>query len=572
MRNLHLPFMIGDIFFDIGALLAITVLVAFVTQLLRQPLMTAYLISGVVVGPFFLNLLSGDHHLFDAFAEFGVVLLLFVVGLSLNFDHIKRIGKVSLIAGISQVLFTAGIGYLILLALGYAQVSAGYLAVGITFSSTIIIVKLLSDKKDTQSVYGRYTIGLMIVQDIIALFLMIFLTAMTGDVGPAELAADMFLKIVMLIAFVGILARYVVPWILDRIASNSEFLFIFTIAWCFGIASALLWLGFSIEVGALIAGLTLGSSVYQSEISSRIKPLRDFFIVIFFLILGSEFSLGDIQEVAVPGLILSAFILFGNPFILYQVFRLKGFTRRNSFLAGVTAAQVSEFGFVLLFTGQRLGHISGVELEVFTLIALVTIILSSYAITYNEQIYKFLLPFFDMFGKDKYRQAEAKADKYDVWVFGYHRIGWKVCEGLAEKGIKYAVVDFNPVAISKLKHRGIPAFFGDAADVEFLETLPLDRSKVIISTLPEVDDQLTLVRHVRGLTKKTHIIANLYHIDSLKTLYDAGASYVLMPHLVGGNWMSTVLKEKPWTKKTFSDLKKSQKEEMKLRYTQGTHA
>ncbi|PIT86877.1 MAG: hypothetical protein COU33_00740 [Candidatus Magasanikbacteria bacterium CG10_big_fil_rev_8_21_14_0_10_43_6] len=183
----------------------------------------------------------------------------------------------------------------------------------------------------------------------------------------------------------------------------------------------------------------------------------------------------------------------------------------------------------------------------------------------------FLLPVFNFFGKDKYRQKEVKASKYDVWVFGYHRIGWKVCEALTEKNIHFAVVDFDPDSISKLKHRGVPAYFGDASDVEFLEQLPLQKSKMVISTLPEEDDQKTLIKHIRKKTKKTIIIANLYHVESLAELYGAGANYVMMPHLLGGNWISNVIKEKPWTRRTFHTLKKDQNEEMKLRYTVGTH-
>mgnify|MGYP003995400011 CR=1 FL=1 len=565
--------MIDNIFLQIGVLLGITVTVAFLMRMLRQPLMTAYLIAGIVAGPFVLNLVQGDTEVFHALSQFGVILLLFVVGLSLNFDHIKRIGKVALTVGLTQVMFTAAIGYGILRSLNYEASSAMYLALALTFSSTIIIEKLLTDKKDLQSVYGRYTIGVMIVQDILALLIMIVLTSLSGDMTIGETIVDLIFNIVLLIAFVIVLARYVVPKIMDRVAESSEFLFLFTVAWCFGVASILTLLGFSIEVGALIAGLTLGSSPYQSEISSRVKPLRDFFIVIFFIILGSELSLAQLPLVVVPGLTLSAFILFGNPFILYRTFRALKFTRRNSFLSGVTAAQVSEFGFVLLFTGQQLGYIHGQEVEVFTLVALVTIILSSYAITYNEQLYKMMIPFFDMFGKDKYRQREDKAQKYDVWVFGYHRIGWKICEALAEKGKSFAVVDYNPAAIAKLKQRGIPAFFGDASDVEFLSQLPIEKAKMIISTLPEVDDQLTCIKHLRSTPegKKVHIIANLYHIDALKEMYDAGASYVMMPHLVGGTWLSDILKNESWSKRTFSHLQKEQKEEMKMRYTLDMH-
>ena len=541
-------------------------------RLLRQPLMVAYIVAGIVAGPFFLNFLHGEGQTFEALAQFGVVLLLFMVGLSLDINHIKKIGKVSLITGISQVVFTASIGYGILRLLNFSALTALYIAIAITFSSTIIIVKLLGDKKDMQTVYGRHVIGLMVVQDLVAIVIMMILAATADSTSHLTLISSTLIKGLALIALVYILSRYVLPKILDHVAYSSEFLFIFTTAWCFGLASALHWAGFSIEIGAIVAGITLGSSPYQRQISSRVKPLRDFFIVLFFIILGSEMSIANVETVLFPALILSAFILIGNPLILYIAFRLLKFTRRNSFLAGVTAAQVSEFGFILLFTGYATGQLSDPALPIFTVVALVTIFISSYVITYNEQIYRWLIPVFNWFGNDAYVQKEKQEQTYDVWVIGYHRIGWKICESLREQDINFAVIDFNPSVIKRLDHRGIPAFFGDVADIEFLTDLPLGKSKMVISTIPEADDQLTLIKHVRKRSKKSVIVANLYHNTYLDDLYHAGANYVMMPHLLGGQWIAEILKNHAWTKHTFKELKKEQRREMQLRFTIGTHS
>lgn len=558
-----------NIFLQLAGLFGLTVSIAFVMRLLRQPLMIAYIISGMIAGPLFLNTLEHGGATFDTLAQFGVIFLLFLVGLSLNIAHIRHIGKVATITGLTQVVFTAGVGFWILKFLGYATTSAIYLGLALTFSSTIIIVKLLSDKKDTESVYGRHVLGLMVVQDIVAVLIMLFITSNAGDAPLSEILGFIALKGFAIIGLIIVLSKYVIPKILDHVASSSEFLFIFTIAWCFGVASLLHWAGFSLEIGAIIAGITLGSSPYQSEISSRIKPLRDFFIVLFFIILGSEMGLSDLSTILLPGIILSAFILLGNPFILYHSFRLLKFTRRNSFLAGVTAAQVSEFGFILLFTGMQFGHLGNGELQLFTIVALITIFVSSYGITYNEQLYKLVRPLLAIFGLDRFQQKEKIEEEYDVWVIGYHRIGWKVCETLTKEKKKFAVIDYNPKAISKLKHRGIPAFFGDVADVEFLESLPLEKAKMIILTIPEADDQLTFIKNVRLRSDKPHIIANLYHNNHLDELYQAGANYVMMPHLLGGQWISEVLENHPWTKKTFTTLKKEQREEMRLRFTMG---
>ncbi|HAT04050.1 MAG TPA: hypothetical protein DCS29_04760 [Candidatus Magasanikbacteria bacterium] len=562
--------MLDNIFLQISVVLGITVSIAFIMRLLRQPLIVAYIIAGLIAGPLFLNIVDGGESFFDTFAKFGIVLLLFIVGLSLNFDYIKKMGKLVLIGGIWQFLFTAFFGFIIMLFLGFSFLPSIFIAIAVTFSSTIIVIKILADKRDLETVYGRYIVGVLLVQDVLAVVIMIFLN--TSSLNSNGWYTTMLLtcgKGVLLGVGVFLLAKYLLPVLMDRIARSGELLFIFTIAWCFGIASVVYWAGFSIEIGAIIAGISLGASIYQPEISSRIRPLRDFFIVLFFVVLGSELQLGDIHSAIVPGLILSVFVLIADPIILYFVMRHTGYTRRSAFLAGITAAQVSEFGFILIFKGQELGYLRGPELAILTIVALVTIVISSYLITYNEQLYQKVLPFLMKFGKDTAQKEANEAETFSVLVFGYHRIGWKVCEALAEKKISFAVVDYNPDSILKLKHRGIPAFFGDAADVEFLESLPLDSAKMVISTIPESDDQKTMIQHIRKTNKKCIVIANLYHNTHLDDLYEEGADYIMMPHLLGGQWISEILKEHPWTQKTFKDLRREQREEMKLRFTTG---
>lgn len=561
-----------SVFIQLSVLMGITVSIAFVMRALRQPLLIAYLISGIVAGPIFLNVLNSDVELFHELAELGVIFLLFLVGLSLNVNHIRRLGPAAVVTGVGQLVFTAGMGYLILQILGYGVTTSIYLAMAITFSSTIIVVKLLSDKKDLQSTYGQSVLGLLVVQDIIAIAIMLVITTTNTGGDLTQLAGELALRGLIMIALIYFFSKYVLPHILNSVAKNGEFLFIFTMAWVFGVSALSYLAGFSVEIGAIIAGVSLGSSPYQPQISSRMRPLRDFFIVIFFLLLGSEMSLTGALEGWFPGLVLALFILFGNPFILYFLYRSQKFSRRNSFLAGVTAAQVSEFGFIVLFTGQQFGIFDGSELPIFTIVALITIFISSYLITYNEQIYRFLIPVFQFFGgEDRHVQKEHKDKKYDVILFGYHRIGWKVAETLQEMGKSFVIIDFNPVALKRARGRGIDAIFGDAADVEFLSALPLDTAKLIISTMPEFDDQLTLLKEIKQQNPKAKTILNLYHSDNLKELYEAGADFVMMPHLLGGAWLSELLtNHKRLTKTMFKDLRKDQKKEMELRYTAAT--
>lgn len=550
-----------NIFIQISTLLAVTVGIAFILRLLRQPLIVAYIFAGIVGGPFILNLMHGDSEMYSTFAQLGVVLLLFIIGINLNFQHLKSIGKVSLITGVGQVLFTASIGVLLLLVLKTELVAALYLAVAITFSSTIIIMKLLSDKKDEETIYGRYTIGLMLVQDVLAVLLVIGLGMMQGSGGSGgwEAIIFMFSKLILALVALYYVSYYILPKLLDKIAGSSELLFLFTLAWCLGVASLFYALGFSLEIGAIISGIALSSSPYQLEIASRMRPLRDFFLILFFIVLGSEMGLSSFQHIFLPALVLSLFILIGNPLILYFLFRRFKFTRRNSFLAGLTAAQVSEFGFVLLFAGRHAGHLQGEEVAIFTAVALATIFISSYFISYNEQIYRFLLPFFHLFGADKHRQEEKTNEIYDAWVIGYHRIGIRVVEALKKLKTKVAVTDYDPEAIKRLSKAKIPYYFGDIADIEFLEGLPMASSRIIIMTIPAVDDQLNLIKQVRKKNSKVLIIANAYQKGDSQVLYRAGANFVMMPHFLGGEWIASILSKNQWSAKTLARLKMAQK-------------
>ncbi len=548
----------SNVFLQMSVLLGITVSIAFFIRLLKQPLIIAYIVAGITAGPAFFNIVHHDRSLYDLFAQFGVVLLLFIIGLNLNFRHLKKIGRVSFIVAICQVIFTSFVGTFILMTLGFSLVSAMFVAVAMTFSSTIIILKLLADKKDTDTVYGKYTIGVMLVQDLIAITIMVVL----GVAGSKEMSFIAFLPLILkgilaILAIIGI-AKYILPKIIKHIASSSEFLFLFTITWCFGVASLLYWLGFSLEIGAIVAGISLSASPYQPEIASRIKPLRDFFLVLFFIVLGSQMHIASFKEVALPGIILSLFILIGNPLILYVLFRRMKFTRRNSFLSGLTAAQVSEFGFVMLFTGRQAGFVSGNEIPVFTLVAIATIFASSYLIMYNEQIYRLFLPMFQLFGPDKLRQASRPPRAYDAWIVGYHRIGKKVAETLKELGTSFAVIDFDPSAIEELHIKKIPSVFGDIADVEFLSDLPIGSSRLIVMTIPAVDDQVNFITHARKLRPNILIIANAYYPQEAQTLYEEGADYVMMPHAVGGSWIAKTLKAKKITRESLAKLRANQ--------------
>lgn len=549
-----------NVFIQISALLVITTVVAFFVRFLKQPLIIGYLVSGIICGPLILNIVHGGKEMYEAFAQFGVALLLFVIGLNLDLRHLKEIGRASFVTGVGQVLFTMVFGFAILLFLGFSIWPAVFLASAITFSSTIIIMKLLAEKKDTETVYGRHTIGLMIVQDIIAVLMIaaIGLVSAGADGGFSFSFLLLFIKTVVLSAVIFLLSRYFLPFVLRSVSGSGEMLFLFTVAWCFGVSAIFYLTDFSIEIGAVVAGICLASSPFKLEIGARVRALRDFFLVLFFIVLGAQIGLGPFSGIFVPAVALSLFILIGNPLILYFIFRLLKFTRKNSFLAGLTAAQVSEFGFVLLFAGAKMGFVAGRELSIFTAVALITIFISSYLILNNNKIYRLLSFWFKIFGPDKRAQTEKITKKFDAWVFGYHRIGSRIAERLSESGFGVAVADYDPAVAKRITNKKIHFFFGDGADLEFLSNLPLSSSKIIISTIPSLEDQLILIDYIKRFESDIFVVANASHRREVEKLYAAGADYVMMPHFVGGDWVSDMLKKGEWNKDFFRKLKEKQ--------------
>jgi len=534
-----------NIFLQISALLAVTVGLAFIIRFLRQPLIAAYLAAGLVCGPLFLNLLDGGTNLYQAFADFGVVLLLFVIGLDLHFSYLKKIGKTAVGIGLWQFALNFILTFPLALSFGLSLKGAFFLSLAACFSSTIVILKLLNDKQDEESVYGRYTIGLLLVQDLISIAILTLLSfSSAGSVLSGGLAGLLVpLQAVAVILFIVLAAKFILPFILERIAASGEFLFIFTVAWCFGAAALMYMAGFSLELGAIAAGLSLGSSRYHLEIGSRIKPLRDFFLVIFFVILGSRADFSDWSHVIVPALLLSAVAIIAKPFILYNLFRARSFTRRNSFLSAIVSAPLSEFGFIILFAVAASGYLSERELSIFTIAAIITIFVSSYLIVYSYNLYEWFRPFFKLFGRDRYQQPEDNKENFEAMIFGYHRTGQPIVAALKKRKMKFAVVDFNPDNVSMLVKGGDRAFFGDASDIEFLEALPLSKAKIIISTIPSPEDQAILFNYVRSRNKKAIIIASLYNKKYSERLYQAGADYILLPHILSGAWLAEIIQK-----------------------------
>ena len=533
------------VFVELSIVIIIAVVVAAIMRLLKQPLVIGYILTGIIVSPYFLNIVASTDAI-ATFAQIGIVLLLFMVGLNLNPRIIRDVGKVSLVTGVGQVIFTSLIGFFIGKLLGFSTITSMYIAIALTFSSTIIIMKLLSDKKDLETLYGRIAIGFLIVQDLIVIVILMIISSIPAGINFTTLALETLFKGGGLLILLFLVSVYIFPRITKVIAKSQEFLLLFSIGWCFAIASLFYYLNFSIEAGALLAGITLSLSPYHHEIGSKMRPLRDFFIILFFILLGSQMVFTNISQYIFPIIIFSAFILIGNPLIVMVLMGLLGYTKRNSFLAGLTVAQISEFSLILIALGVKVGHLTNDILSLVTIIGLITIAGSTYLILYANKIYPHLSKYLGIFERKGKKVDEHRYHKdgiYDIMLFGYDRVGYDILESFKKIKKKFLVIDYNPETITKLAKEGFDCKYGDADDSELLNELNFSKTKMVVSTIHNLDTNLLLINKIRESNKKTIITVVSHQIDEAMKLYGAGATYVLMPHFLGGHHVSTMIEE-----------------------------
>ncbi len=534
-----------EVFVEISIIIVATAIIAGIVRLFKQPLIISYIITGIFVGPSMLNIIKSDETI-GAFAHIGIALLLFTVGLSLNPKIIKDVGKVSLITGVGQVIFTSIVGFLISMAMGFPIVTSIYIAIALTFSSTIIITKLLSDKGDMKSLYGKISIGFLLIQDLIVIVILMIVPSIAGDFSVMSIMSEVVLKGIGFLIAIFLVGFYILPIITKAAAKSQEFLLLFAISWSLALASFSYYLGLSIEIGAFLAGITLATSPYRYEISSKMRPLRDFFIILFFIMLGSQLVFTDISQYIIPILVFSAFILIGNPVIVMIVMGMLGYTKRTGFMAGLTVAQISEFSLIFVALGVSIGHVTEAVLSIVTSVGLITIAGSTYLILYADKIYPYLSKYLSVFERKgkKVDESENYQDcVYDIILFGYDRIGYDVLETFKKIKKKFLVLDYNPEIIQKLSDDGIRCEYGDADDVELLNELNLGSIKMAVSTIPKLDTNLLLISKIRESNKNAIITVVSHQIDEAMKLYDAGATYVLLPHFLGGYHVSAMIKK-----------------------------
>ncbi len=524
-------------FIEIAAILGLATVTGIIGQKLRQPLIIMFLATGILAGPAGLGVVQSYDQI-KLLAHIGIALLLFIVGLKLDLHLIRTTGPVALATGLGQIIFTSIIGFVIAIALDMTFMTAAYVSVALTFSSTIIIVKLLSDKKEIDSLHGQIAIGFLIVQDIAAILALVALTTLGSSVSAEGSALFSGLLIaakgIGLLAAVAGLMKYVLPQLTLRLAYSLELLTLFAISWAVLLGAVSELLGFSKEVGAFLAGVSLASTNYRESIGARLTGLRDFLLLFFFIDLGARLEWGTVGSQLGSAIIFSLFVLIGNPLIVLIIMGLMGYRRRTSFLAGLTVAQISEFSLIVAALGLSIGHISSETVGLITLVGVVTIFISTYLILYSGQLYAFLsIPLKIFERRDPYRETAQNTPQatvsVDVILVGLGNYGSGLAEYLLRRDKTILGVDFDPAVLEFWRLRGVSVLYGDMADPEIHEQLPLNKARWVISTVRSTEMSLALLHNLKKEQFQGKVALTATNEEEARVFADAGAHLVFRP-------------------------------------------
>lgn len=539
----------SSIFYQLSLVLALAAVISLVARWLKQPPIIGYIVSGFLVGPAILNIIHAEAA-FESFSQIGITLLLFMVGLGLNVAVIRSTGKPVLLTFLAITIGLGGLSYAAGLLLGLTTTESLIIAIALLFSSTIIVVKALSDKRGQSRLYGQLAIGVLLVEDIVATLALLWVSTHGGDGGSAD-AIMLALKGVGLAAVLTFVGAVVMPRLARFFASSQELLFLFSLAWTFGVASAFWWAGFSIEVGALFAGVALAHLPYAQEMGTRLKPLRDFFIILFFIGLGIQLSLDQLGQAIVPALVFSALVMLCKPFFTMASLGAMGYTKQTSFKTAVHLSQISEFSIVLIVLAASTGMIGEQLIAIMTLTALITITISTYLIQYDTRLYRLLQKPLSMFERGDTRRELKELRHYPLVLLGFRKGGHEFVTTFKKMKKPYVVIDFDPEEIENLERQNVNHIYGDVTDLELLDEIGVHRSELVVSTIGDASTNGLLVSHIMRHNKDALFICHANSYDEAEMLYEKGAAYVIMPHFIGSEQINSFIRRNGSDKKAF---------------------
>jgi Kef-type K+ transport system membrane component KefB len=527
---------------DIAISIIAAWILAVLSQVLRQPVLLAYLVAGFIIGPHGFKWITNIQNI-ETISGIGLSLLLFMIGLEIDLKKMLSAGRVITLTAAAQILGCVLLGWLVFDWIGPAEnrLEALYLGVAAAMSSTVIIVKILYDKRELETLAGRITLGVLVLQDVfVILFLALQPNLKNPALGPLTHA---FGNVILLLAVAFLASRFVLPPVFRAVARLPELVLVGALAWCLALAGFAGWLGLSTAMGALIAGVMVSTFPYTLDVVAKVTSIRDFFVTLFFVGLG--------MEIPVPTWNFIRWTIFFCLFLvgsrLLTVFPPLYFMRqgyRISLLPAINLCQMSELSLVLLALGRTSGDVSNNIIGIAALSFALLAVDSTYAIFKNDYILEKTAPWLNKIGfrdLDQAVPADGIGEKPKrICLLGF---SWTASSLIGEISRDQSallsdivVVDFNPHVYEQLRKRGVHVIYGDITQRDVLHHAGVAECEIIICSLPNMvlkgADNLKILRQLRELNPEAKIIVHAELLADIPILYAAGASFVIAPRLL----------------------------------------
>jgi Kef-type K+ transport system membrane component KefB len=538
----------ADILLQIAYAIVLATTFAFIAKLLRQPVILGYIAAGVLLGETVgVHAISGET--IEPIAELGLILLLFMIGLEIDLKKLRQTGGAVAAVGLIQVPIATAIGVVVFSRLGFTGLGPLYLAFACALASTMIVVKLLYDRFELDTTAGRVMLGILVFQDIWAI---VFLALQPNLRDPAvSILLVSFLKGALVVAFSFLVSKHVLPILFKAVAKVPELLVLGALAWCFGIVLLSAQLGLSTAMGALIAGVSLSTFPYNLDVIAKVVSLRDFFITLFFVSLGTKIGkpTADVISIALIG---SGFLVLSRFLTITPILGAFGKGGRVSFISALDLSQVSEFSLVIVTLGVGLAHIDARVLDVVLWMLVITSVLSTYAIVNSHAIYKFLNPALRAVGfkdADVVLQDPTHDHARPIVFLGFARQASSLLEEMIRRDPsvvdRITVVDFNPEVRDGLERRRVHVIYGDISHADTLHHAKVPEAKVILSTIPDSvlkgTSNVRILRQLRAMAPDAKVIVNAEVLEHAREMYLEGAAYVLIHRFVGATHLAPVV-------------------------------
>jgi Kef-type K+ transport system membrane component KefB len=546
----------GDLLSSIGLSIAVAAVFAFGASKVKQPPILAYLAAGVLMGPEIGLRWITDHGTIEVISEIGLILLLFIIGLEMDIKKLRASGKPVMLTGLLQFGLCVALGLPFFYGLGFrlgqphalgGAFGLVYMAVTAALSSTMIVVKLLYDKFELDTLPGRITLGILVFQDVWAIIVL----ALQPNLHNPQLTplAASFGKGLLLIGLSILVSRYVLPPLFRSIAKVPELVLVGSLAWCFVMAGGAHATGLSREMGALIAGITLSTLPYHLDVIAKVTSIRDFFVTLFFVALGMKIPMPTLSLLALA--IISSLFLVASRFLAVSpVLYLLHYGHRVSLLPAINLAQISEFSLVIASLGVGLGHIDSQVVSLIIFIFVITSTTSTYMIQYSHPLYQVLsrglvhIGVRDLGDQGDMQEGAGRSVGKRIVFLGFYREASSVLHEFELRQLEHGrhhllddllVIDFNPVVHAELQRRRIACIYGDVAHMETLHHAAIYNAELVISTIPDAilkgTDNRRLLEQVRHLCPTAKVVVTAESIPQALELYDEGADFVFLPRL-----------------------------------------